>query len=194
MRVERTFCFLDLCGFTAYTEHNGDAAAVAVLARLRAVLRVVTEERGVRISKWLGDGAMLSGLEPQAVVACANEARDQMAGGSPLALRGGIVRGRVIMFEGDDYVGGAVNAAARLCRAAAPNQVLAAADVFAATDADEPCFDMVHEQKLDGIPRPVPVIEIRSAIRAAGVGRDARAVPLGFAAAHPTPGGPCRRG
>ena len=54
MRVERTFAFLDLCGFTAYTEAEGDDAAVAVLARLRAALRAVSEERGVRITKWLG--------------------------------------------------------------------------------------------------------------------------------------------
>ena len=26
-RVERTFAFLDLCGFTAYTDEKGDAAA-----------------------------------------------------------------------------------------------------------------------------------------------------------------------
>jgi hypothetical protein len=29
-RVERTFAFLDLCGFTAYTDEKGDAAAYKI--------------------------------------------------------------------------------------------------------------------------------------------------------------------
>jgi class 3 adenylate cyclase len=164
VRVERTFCFLDLCGFTAYTEVHGDDAAVAVLARLRAVLRAVGEKRGVRITKWLGDGAMLSGVEPLAVVACAYEVRERIAQSSPLAVRGGIVRGRVIMFEGDDYVGAAVNAAARLCRAATANQLLAAATVLDDRDDETALFHAVRDQKLDGITEPMAVIEIRAGL------------------------------
>jgi class 3 adenylate cyclase len=156
MRVDRTFAFVDLSGFTAYTESNGDDAAVAVLARLRAVLRATTERRGVRITKWLGDGAMLSGIEADSVIACAAEVRDEMSD-SPLPLRGGIARGPVIMFEGDDYVGAVVNIAARLCRAARPNQLLAAATV-------DPCDAVatreLEDMALDGVDMPIAVVEI----------------------------------
>jgi adenylate cyclase len=160
VRVERTLAFLDLCGFTAFTEAEGDTAVVAVLSRLRSILRAVTEQRGVRITKWLGDGAMLSGLDPLAVVGCADEVRQDMATSSPLALRGGIVRGPVIMFEGDDYIGGVVNDAARLCRAAAPNQLLAAADVLRDGRSREPYLFAVRERVLHETAHPMRVIEV----------------------------------
>lgn len=124
MRVTRTFCFLDLCGFTPFTETHGDQEAVAVLGHLRAVLRAEAENAGVRVTKWLGDGAMLSGVDGGAVIACAATVRDTLQTDGRLQLRGGICTGKVIMFEGDDYIGAAVNVAARLCSEAAPGQLL----------------------------------------------------------------------
>jgi adenylate cyclase len=124
MRVNRTFCFLDLCGFTSFTDEHGDQEAVAVLGHLRAVLRAQAENDGVRVTKWLGDGAMLSGVDATAVIACAASVRDVLQTNGRLALRGGICEGKVIMFEGDDYIGAAVNVAARLCSEAAAGQLL----------------------------------------------------------------------
>jgi adenylate cyclase len=124
MRVERTFCFLDLCGFTSFTDAHGDQAAVAVLGHLRAVLRAQAEDSGVRVTKWLGDGAMLSGVDASAVIACGASVRDVLQTDGRLQLRGGVCTGKVIMFEGDDYIGAAVNVAARLCSEAAPGQLL----------------------------------------------------------------------
>ena len=39
-------------------------------------------------------------------------------------MRIGIATGRALLFEGDDYIGSAVNLAARLCDAAGPGEVL----------------------------------------------------------------------
>src|SRR5918998_577326 len=91
--VEGTFAFLDLCGFTAYTDASGDDAAIAVLADLRATIRAAAERRGVRIAKWLGDGAMISGAEAGATFECAEAVRDIVTASGPLALRGGIASG-----------------------------------------------------------------------------------------------------
>lgn len=124
MRVRRTFCFLDLCGFTSFTDEFGDQEAVAVLGHLRAVLRAEAENSGVRVTKWLGDGAMLSGVDAGAVIGCAASVRDIIQTDGRLALRGGVCEGKVIMFEGDDYIGAAVNLAARLCTKAKPGQLL----------------------------------------------------------------------
>jgi adenylate cyclase len=124
MRVRRTFCFLDLCGFTSFTDEHGDQEAVAVLGHLRAVLRAEAENHGVRVTKWLGDGAMLSGVDAAPVIRCAALVRDVLQTDGRLALRGGICEGKVIMFEGDDYIGAAVNVAARLCSEAEPGQLL----------------------------------------------------------------------
>ena len=122
---------MELCWFTAYADAHGDTASVAVLAELRTSC----SERGVRVTKWLGDGAMLSGVDSASVIACVATVRDRVALNGPLAVRAGITVGRVIMLEGDDYVGGAVNRAAQLCRAAAPKRILA--DVHAALNAHQ---------------------------------------------------------
>jgi adenylate cyclase len=153
VRVERCFGFVDLCGFTAFTERFGDELAVVALAGFRTALREIAARRGVRITKWLGDGAMLSSPDTEATVAMVLEASanaDTMLGpaqhaaagahadgaGQPsndeaLALRAGLARGPVIMFEGDDYIGRPTNVASRLCDAAMPGQVLATRDVAA---------------------------------------------------------------
>ena len=43
---------------------------------------------------------------------------------SPLTLRAGIATGYALLFEGDDYIGSAVNMASRLCDIAGPHEVL----------------------------------------------------------------------
>ena len=159
MRVHRTFAFLDLCGFTSYTDARGDEAAVAVLATLRSLVRDQAAKRGVRVTKWLGDGVMLSGTESDAVLRCCVEVRDRVAAISPLPLRGGIAGGPVIMFEGDDYVGAAVNVAARLCQEARPNQLLAAASV-AEPHEGVLVARSLPDVRVDGLLDPVAVREL----------------------------------
>ncbi|QXC60907.1 adenylate/guanylate cyclase domain-containing protein [Aquihabitans sp. G128] len=133
MRVDRAFAFIDLCGFTSFTEHHGDERAVLVLAELRTALREVAARRGVRVVKWLGDGAMLSSTMPDAVAALVVEVDHRMSTTIPsLAVRAGMDNGPVIMFEGDDYIGRPVNVAARLCDLARPHEILAT-EVVAAT-------------------------------------------------------------
>ena len=129
MRVERCFSFVDLCGFTAFTEHQGDERTVVILAAFRTRVREIAARRGVRVTKWLGDGAMLSSPDSQAVVAMVIELGSTAPEVVPLQLRSGIAQGAVIMFEGDDYIGRAANVAARLCDAAGPGQILATREV-----------------------------------------------------------------
>jgi class 3 adenylate cyclase len=43
---------------------------------------------------------------------------------APLSIRVGIASGLALLFEGDDYIGTAVNMAARLCDAADPYEVI----------------------------------------------------------------------
>ncbi|HET6507329.1 MAG TPA: adenylate/guanylate cyclase domain-containing protein [Baekduia sp.] len=159
MRVTRTFCFLDLCGFTSFTDEHGDQEAVAVLGHLRAVLRAEAENSGVRVTKWLGDGAMLSGVDATAVIACAATVRDVLQADGALALRGGICTGKVIMFEGDDYIGFAVNVAARLCAKASPGQLLLTAEtVEHVPDAMTPVA--LGKQPMSGLKQPIDVLAL----------------------------------
>ena len=128
-RVNRCFAFLDLCAFTDFVDSHGDDAAVAELTILRATVREVAPLCGVRVDKWLGDGVMLVGVEAEPVVAAVVAIEHRFrAAHARLALRGGIAAGDVILLEGDDYVGRAVNLAARLADVAGPHQILAADD------------------------------------------------------------------
>ncbi|EHN13092.1 Adenylate cyclase [Patulibacter medicamentivorans] len=159
MRVDRCFAFLDLCGFSSYTDANGDEEAVAVLALMRSVVRRAAERRGVRVTKWLGDGVMLSCIGQDALVAATLEIRHHLSGASPLAVRGGICSGPVIMFEGDDYVGAAINVAARLCDVAAAGQLLMAAGERAALP-HWAGLSMLGPVAIAGVARPVLVQEL----------------------------------
>ena len=125
-RVDRTFAFIDLSGFTAFTDAEGGGAAVRVLEEFRRTVRRVVARRGVRIAKWLGDGAMLVGVEPEQTVEAVVDIEARVhRSESPLPLRAGIARGQVLLVEGDDHIGDAVNLASRLCQMAEPQQVLA---------------------------------------------------------------------
>jgi len=66
--VSRSFAFVDLCGFTDFVDLHGDDAAVAELRILRAGVREAAGAAGVRVDKWLGDGVMLVGVEPEPLV------------------------------------------------------------------------------------------------------------------------------
>jgi class 3 adenylate cyclase len=98
---------------------------MAELIALRNTVRAVTSRLGVRVDKWLGDGVMLVGVdcEPLVDAVAAISAGHSRRGRLP--LRAGLAGGLVILLEGDDYVGSAVNLAARLCDRAEPDQILA---------------------------------------------------------------------
>ena len=117
--------FVDLGGFTNFTAENGDDAAGRLLATFRALVREVSSQRGVRVAKWLGDGCMMVAMDQRDGIAVALdiEARAEPFI-HPLSLRVGIASGYALLFEGDDYIGSAVNLAARLCDASGAFEVL----------------------------------------------------------------------
>jgi adenylate cyclase len=129
IRIDRSFGFVDLCGFTDFVDTCGDEAAIEELEVLRSTVRRVASRCGIRIDKWLGDGAMMVGTEIAPTVVAVVTIKDRMAEqASRLAVRAGIARGQVILHEGDNYVGRAVNLAARLCDHAAAGEILASVD------------------------------------------------------------------
>jgi adenylate cyclase len=160
MRVPRTFVFADLSGFTNYTAERGDDAAAFLLSAFRKVAREVASDRGVRIAKWLGDGCMIVAVDAADGVAAAldldERARKVCA---PLALRVGVASGYSLLFEGDDYVGLAVNLAARLCDAAGPYEVLLPAEQI--DELPDGVTAVPHgEVVLRGFPQPVKVVAL----------------------------------
>jgi adenylate cyclase len=125
-------------------------------------VREVASEHGVRIAKWLGDGAMFVSTEGPALVSAIIALQRQAAGEVHLPIRAGVSGGDVILFEGDDYIGGPVNLAARLSDVAAPGEVLASADM-AAFVPEEGAARAVDPRLVPGFMQPVPIVAIGAA-------------------------------
>ena len=134
MRVERSFAFVDVSGFTKMTELEGDEHAVEVLTAFRSLLRDICSRRGVRIAKWLGDGVMLVCVTTRPLLETILELHHKVGEAArpvtAVAIRSGVSSGEVILMEGDDYVGHSVNVAARLCDLADAGEALAAPSVI----------------------------------------------------------------
>lgn len=130
-RVKRAFGFIDLSGFTRFTSMYGDDRAVEQLSEFRRIVRAAGTATGVRVAKWLGDGAMLVSVDTASLVVAINRIMRAVHDSDiELPLHAGVSEGNVILFEGDDHIGTAVNLAARLADLAVPGQILARSDVF----------------------------------------------------------------
>jgi adenylate cyclase len=175
VRVHRSFAFVDVSGFTALTEAEGDERAVDVLTAFRALLRDICARRGVRIAKWLGDGVMLVCVTTRPLLETILELHyvvTVVAGPvETVSIRSGITSGEVILMEGDDYIGHSVNVAARLCDHAPPGEALAAPSVM-----DElPSWGVAVKETpvaLRGLEKPVPAASIAMAFAQADVHHD----------------------
>jgi adenylate cyclase len=190
MRVQRTFAFLDLSGFTALTATKGDERAVDLLTGFRNSVRQVCSRRGVRIAKWLGDGAMLVAVDPRPALEAVLELQYRMrADDDGAALRGGLSTGAVILLEGDDYIGHAVNVAARLCDLAGGHEILAVPEL---TPSLPPWGTVAsgREAALRGLERPLQV----ACLGLAGADEDASEDPVCSLPLCPATAAACREG
>jgi len=160
VRIRRSFGFIDLSGFTAMTAADGDERAVAVLSSFRSLVREICSRRGVRIDKWLGDGAMLVCVEPGPLIATLLELEyqaDRVV--SPLRVRSGATCGEVLLHEGDDYIGDRVNVAARLCDLAPGGQFYATLDMAASRPPWSKIVEVL-EQEVKGFAEPLEVVSL----------------------------------
>lgn len=160
-RVLRTFGFIDIGGFTTYANLEGDDRAVEQLSKFRTIVRAVGSGTGVRVAKWLGDGAMLVSLEPVSMVSAILDIMRRMKEQDlPFPLHAGVAQGRVILFEGDDHVGSTVNLAARLAELAGSWQIYAPLDTLPGlAGSDAP----IGPVAVPGFPEPIEVADLSRA-------------------------------
>ena len=161
VRVERYFAFVDLSGFTSFTDVHGDEESVQVLTEFRGAVRRIATDYGVRIAKWLGDGCMLVAVDGAQLAAAVIEmvrVVDDLR--LPLAMHAGVAGGPVMLLEGDDYTGGPVNLASRLCDVAAPHEVLVTPAVANLAPADAIRED-VGPLTFPGMSKAVEIIRLR---------------------------------
>jgi class 3 adenylate cyclase len=121
--------FADLSGFTALTQMLTPAELSTMLTEFGATVSDVVHADGGRVVKFLGDAVMWVSSNPERLAKAAVDLVDHpRAREEGLQVRAGLGYGQILAINGD-YFGNAVNLAARLVAAAAPGQILAAAEV-----------------------------------------------------------------
>jgi class 3 adenylate cyclase/YHS domain-containing protein len=123
VHIEATFCFIDLAGFTALTEAQGDEDAADVATRF-AELAQSALRPGDRLVKTIGDAVLITSPAPASGVRLVERLLEQVALDPRFpALRAGLHHGEAVHRK-DDVFGAAVNLAARVAAEAHPGEVL----------------------------------------------------------------------
>jgi adenylate cyclase len=151
-RVSMTFCFVDLTGFTRYTEEEGDEEALDMIERFVDTVEATLPSEAT-IVKTIGDEVMVVSPEPATLT--------EWAVGF-LALfqerpqpRVGIHYGAAVFRDGD-YFGGDVNLAHRVVSRALGGEVLVTQALVDAIDgSDFLRFDAIGEVVLKGFPEAI---------------------------------------
>jgi adenylate cyclase len=158
--VHVSLCFIDLTGFTRYTEEEGDIEALDVVENFVASVEA-TLPREATIVKTIGDEVMVVSPDPLSLTEWAVdflarfEQRPQP--------RVGIHYGDAVYRDGD-YFGGQVNLAHRVVNRALAGEVLVTDSVchsIAASDRLE--FEGIGRVSLKGFPSPTDLFVVRAA-------------------------------
>lgn len=139
-RIEMTIMFVDICGFTAYSEANPPEEVTRLLNEVFGICEVITRESHGDIDKFIGDALMATFVDADDAVragkrvlgALANLNRSKLESGKDtVSVRIGVSSGRVMRSEvgtscrkDRTVLGDPVNVAARMQEAAAPNSIL----------------------------------------------------------------------
>ena len=175
--------FVDLRGFTAFSETAEPEDVMTVLRQYQGEIGRLASQYEGTIEHFAGDGVMLIFNDPQqlpdpaiSAVRMALELRERVAAlaqswrkmGFDLACGVGIAQGfatiGTIGFEGrQDYgvIGAVNNLAARLCAEARPGEVLVSQRVFARVE-DRVVAEHAGDLSLKGFGKAVPAFRVTS--------------------------------
>jgi adenylate cyclase len=158
--VHVSLCFIDLTGFTRYTEEEGDIEALDVIENFVASVEA-TLPREATIVKTIGDEVMVVSPDPLSLTEWAVdflarfEQRPQP--------RVGIHFGDAVYRDGD-YFGGQVNLAHRVVNRALAGEVLVTDAVAGPVAAsDRLVLEGIGRVSLKGFPSPAELFVVRSA-------------------------------
>jgi adenylate cyclase len=158
-RVSVALCFIDLTGFTRYTEEEGDEEALDLIDRFVETVESTLPPEAT-IVKTIGDEVMLVSPDPASLTEWAVgflglfQERPQP--------RVGIHFGHAVYRDGD-YFGTDVNLAHRVVNRALGGEVLVTDRVAAyIRDAEFLEAEPIGEVELKGFPRPISLCIVRS--------------------------------
>jgi adenylate cyclase len=157
-QVRIALCFIDLTGFTRYTEEEGDIEALDVVEGFVASVEE-TLPREATIVKTIGDEVMVVSPDPGTLTGWAVDFLSRFA--ERPRPRVGIHFGDAVYRDGD-YFGGQVNLAHRVVNRALAGEVLVTDRVCEATAAgDRLSFEGIGQVSLKGFPVPTELFVVR---------------------------------
>jgi len=159
-QVPVSLCFIDLTGFTRYTEEEGDLEALDVIENFVETVEATLPPEAT-IVKTIGDEVMVVSPEPASLTEWAVE----LLGRFPERPqpRVGIHCANAVYRDGD-YFGTHVNLAHRVVSRAQAGEVLVTDRVAEAIeDRDGLDFEPIGEVSLRGFPVPTPLFIVRAA-------------------------------
>lgn len=157
--VHVSLCFIDLTGFTRYTEEEGDIEALDVVENFVANVES-TLPREATIVKTIGDEVMVVSPDPASLAEWAVGFLSRFP--QRPQPRVGIHYGDAVYRDGD-YFGSQVNLAHRIVNRALAGEVLvtdAVCEAIAGSDSVE--LEAIGEVKLKGFPAPTELFTIRA--------------------------------
>jgi adenylate cyclase len=157
-RVSMAFCFIDLTGFTRYTEEEGDEEALDLVERFVETVEATLPAEAT-IVKTIGDEVMIVSPDPTTLTEWAVgflglfQERPQP--------RVGIHFGKAV-YRDADYFGTDVNLSHRVVARALGGEVLVTRSVVDAIGSSDYLeFDEIGETELKGFPEPAELFSAR---------------------------------
>ncbi|MGC1167033.1 MAG: adenylate/guanylate cyclase domain-containing protein [Solirubrobacterales bacterium] len=159
-QVTVTLCFIDLTGFTRYTEEEGDMEALDVIENFVETVES-TLPREATIVKTIGDEVMVVSPDAAALTEWAVEFLRRFP--QRPQPRVGIHCGEAVYRDGD-YFGSQVNLAHRVVNRALAGEVLVTDRVATAIEARERLeLEPIGQVSLKGFPVPTDLFVVRAA-------------------------------
>ena len=149
-RILATVLFTDIVGSTSHAAALGDGAWRAVLERHDTLVGQIVGERGGRVVKHIGDGALSAFDGPARAIQAAERLRDAVAE-LGIELRAGVHTGECEAI-GEDLGGLAVHIGARVSALAGPGEIVVSSTVKELVVGSGMQFTDRGEHELKGVP------------------------------------------
>jgi len=160
-QVTVTLCFIDLSGFTRYTEEEGDLGALDVVENFIETVESTLPPEAT-IVKTIGDEVMVVSPDPAALTEWAVELLRRLP--ERPQPRVGIHFGETVYRDGD-YFGGQVNLAHRVAGRALAGEVLVTDRVcHAIAGRENLALEPIGQVNLKGFPVPTDLFLVRAAL------------------------------
>ena len=158
-RVQMAFCFVDLTGFTRYTEEEGDEEALDLVERFVATVEATLPNEAL-IVKTIGDEVMIVSPDPVTLTEWSFGFLTLFA--ERPQPRVGLHYGRAVYRDGD-YFGGDVNLTHRVVARALGGEVMVTRQVADAIGAsDFLLFRPIGKVDLKGFGEPIDLFVVES--------------------------------